>query len=340
MMVICRKTHKNMNTESNDNRANQGAGSSSGKPRKQIRPRDASRMYEFNRNRAEQWNNWADEVEVEARYDSTKRAPRQPQQEGDFKKRPPNRRGKKKPKADDEPQSTVSSPSSDDSKFDGAAGGSVPKINRYCHNLDFSGFPQLIRQTYESMGDADDRMRRKLPFCLFNYYCTILLNAKLIYVLQAENGDISLRSEGDINFIPDTYFVPEPIEGYINSITKHETLAGDVVYVNIPTAAIPLRNAVNAHAGSFGRVTAVNHNLYECYVAPIIAMRYIIATRERNFNWEPLPAGLRPDNAVPTRNLIGYYPVEQIHQDAMVKIANLQFANLADYDLVMKQWTV
>lgn len=52
----------------------------------------------------------------------------------------------------------------------------------------------------------------------------------------------------------------------------HVTVAGDSVYVNVPLIAIPKKNINNHVAGTYGRIIAENHNVYECYPAPYIAM--------------------------------------------------------------------
>lgn len=216
------------NQANNRQFAPRGAGRGRGAPRQyNARPRDVERMYQYNLRHAIQNNDWSDEVEQEARF-AGRQNPNYNNPNRGRGGRPPTRRGNqgkdKKKEEDEEGVSKTSTPPLDEAKFDGSALGSVPTQNRNCHNLDFSGFPQLVQQTYETMATRDDRFRRRMPFCLYNYYLTVLLNTKLMYVLQSENGDITLRAEGDLNFILDEFVVPEPIEQYFNSMNSSNHL--------------------------------------------------------------------------------------------------------------------
>lgn len=69
-------------------------------------------------------------------------------------------------------------------------------------------------------------------------------------------------------------------------------------------------NQVAIRAGSFGNINTFGHNVYECYISPLITAGRVEATRDNNVNWIPLPEGSFPAGTHPTQNLLGNRPVD------------------------------
>lgn len=87
-------------------------------------------------------------------------------------------------------------------------------------------------------------------------------------------------------------------------------------------------------SGSFGPVTAINHNAYECYFSPYISRRLIERTLEMNTaaipnfgSWNPFPPENIPNNAVPNSNLLGYYKPDKLNQETINLLQNCNFQN-------------
>ena len=89
-------------------------------------------------------------------------------------------------------------------------------------------------------------------------------------------------------------------------------------------------------SGTFGIITAQSHNSYECYVSPYITSQLVIATRDQNNQhqfgpWEPLPANMIPNGAIPTENLLGYRAnVERLNPEGLNALLNVEFPNGQD----------
>lgn len=143
--------------------------------------------------------------------------------------------------------------------------------------------------------------------------------------------------------------VPLPIKKYIEGASNTISPAGDAVTVNLPHVALPqgpiaaAEGQVAIPSGSFGDCTAATHNAYECYVSPYITRRLIERTVEANAiqpgateaqqalyaarfrDWNPLPAGAYPANAVANRNLLGYQQPIQLTGEAISALTKCNF---------------
>lgn len=74
--------------------------------------------------------------------------------------------------------------------------------------------------------------------------------------------------------LPEEYFVAGPIHEYLREIGNITTPEGDEVWFNLPDVAVP---GIDENRGHFGLVSAANHNVYECYVAPLVTARRVLA---------------------------------------------------------------
>lgn len=103
-----------------------------------------------------------------------------------------------------------------------------------------------------------------MPFCAYNYYCTLLLNARILRLIEIQNSDIILRNDGEINsMVSDIYRLPKQLANYFYSITAHDKIGGDKIHVNIPAIAILKNWSNDTVCGTFGRVTRLTHIVLE-----------------------------------------------------------------------------
>lgn len=118
--------------------------------------------------------------------------------------------------------------------------------------------------------------------------------------------------------------LPGSIAEYIVHASNTTTQQDDIV--NVLDAYIPIQ-ADNATSGTLGPITAEN-NIYECYASPRITRRRVEAQIQNALgirNWDPLPKGLRLQNAVPTRNLIGYEPLWDVQPMARQQLNGISW---------------
>lgn len=82
--------------------------------------------------------------------------------------------------------------------------------------------------------------------------------------------------------------MPADVAEYLKSIANTVTPQGNLVRVNVPDAAvpkptIPASGVVPAlPTGTFGPVTAENHNSYECYISPHVTAQLVEETTRQN----------------------------------------------------------
>jgi len=161
------------------------------------------------------------------------------------------------------------------------------------HNLDFSGFTQIMESTYQRMSEVDSKVRRRMPFCLFQHY-----NVEID--LARKNGDRTFLREPEAYKITglDTLPIPGPIATYLSVVTNIVTSANDRLQVNLPqggTLQCPIVAPFAMPSGSFGGCGANNHDAFECYWSPYISRRMIEQTivandAAQNFQpWQAVP---------------------------------------------------
>lgn len=303
-----------------------------GRPRRD----DYARMREYNESRSGYApNDWAMPVEYERRYDDAYQARgndmRAPSRIEHNKQRAQNwKAAPKKSAPKPQPAPQVRDPESFRAKrevqpsrdlYDSGPIAGFSAITKFFgHNLDFSTFPALVERTYREILTVDERFSRKLPFSMFLHYHTVLLNSILIDVRANENKETKFQREGDVRLYLDT-IVPGAIGEYFSLITETSTQSGDVIRCNIPDTAIPL---IGKNCGSFGEVNSTTHNLYECYVSPLVTRRRFEATINGEKGYDPLP-GLHEDGLVPTPNLLGYGPIDDLNPEGRMAMRGIVF---------------
>lgn len=305
-----------------------------GKPGRNRNPRarDVQRMAAFKEERALREGDWAASAEEHQRGQEELKTSRQP---------PPRRRGPpRRPQGMPAP-SVTETPPNDDILYDGDGSGSKTSKTTVGHNLDYAGFLPLLEETYRFYDDQQQSFSKDLPFCLWQHTYTELLNASIMSQAKS-NGDVFFDDHPDAlgSLHAVEINVPLPIKAYIEGATKALAPDGEVVYVNLPVAAVP-QGTIHAipdvneageeqdprpgiPSGSFGPVDVETHNAYECYVSPYITRRLIERTLEVNTmvpgntaasrtaythrfgDWQPLPEGFYPEGATPNENLLGY----------------------------------
>lgn len=245
------------------------------------------------------------------------------------------------------PKAVVETPPKDQALWDVPNySSSMPVVSGFTHNLDFSGFSGILETTYATFRSLDPRVERSMPFCVFQHSMVSRLNAHIIRYVQTETGENRLSDEGSpYDVFGDstaTLLFPASIHEYLLGIGKTTTIEGDFIRINLPLDAIPkiaipgrrdLRNPqgwerMDCDPGSFGPITAVNHNLYECYFSPRVTKQLVRTAIERpdgGANWEPLPPGFYPAGAVVTRNFLGYRMSERIAPDFRTQLNEIQF---------------
>ena len=216
-------------------------------------------------------------------------------------------------------------------------------------NLEFSGFIPLIRKVHYEMAIED-----RLPFCIFQHAMTEFLVAYQLhhakYVLNFPELQ-GLRNPLDaIN--AEKYYIPQAIYEYICKFGPTTAPYGDFkVCWSLPNIAIPkgpiILNQVRIRSGTFGPITASNHNVYECYVSPYVTSEYIrecakIKETVFTYDWNPLHCTWCPENSTPNENFLGYRSIECLSPDSMKVCGQCEFADnesveglLCHSDLVM-----
>ncbi|XP_053972816.1 uncharacterized protein LOC128873328 [Hylaeus volcanicus] len=161
---------------------------------------------------------------------------------------------------------------------------------------------------------------RYLGYFIVSHYMTVLLNMHLI--------------EYEYN---ESWLVPGPIVEYFSNINTITVLTGDKVQVNVPEIVIPQftvpkeENNAEIPPGNFGRLTAENHNVYECYVSPYTTRQLVQQTGNQYFgSWNPLPVGAYPGGTIPNKNLLGYAEPEKLHPEMVSILKQYEFPNTND----------
>lgn len=326
--------------------------------------RDIQRMYEYNEKKA--GDSWAAQDANYLRYDEAKSrntartSSVTPVNEAPSKNRPFFRPKPNKPPAAEKPLTQPEKPSiskqpdyrsktaqkpMDEPLYDiGQYSTMVPVNDTISHNLDYSGFHQVMVSTYEQFTEADPRFRRALPFCIFQHYCVEILNAHLID-LAKRNGNPTFMLGMDVSRLLnlEELYVPKPIAEYLASISNSVTEAHDSLLVNLPVAGTPQPPVnvpqpapipdVRLPSGTFGAVNVNSHNAYETYWSPYVTRRLIEQTIAANgagqnpAPWNPFPNGAVTAQGNPNLNLLGYAIPERLNQEGLQQLAGITFTD-------------
>lgn len=207
------------------------------------------------------------------------------------------------------PRSTVETPPSDEPIYDmGPHSSLIPMQDVHCQNFEFSGFITLIEETYEKLRAVDPRLLDRLPFSLFQHVMCNHLNLTIAEVAR-QNGQHILNFRTDLReALPDYQCLPKSVVDYIAHVTNVITGTGIEIKLNLPDIAIP--SGDGELSGPFGAVNAQSHNVYEAYISPYVTAARVIASRNGDADYRPLPIIYTPPNLVPNRNLLGFGPVD------------------------------
>lgn len=131
------------------------------------------------------------------------------------------------------------------------------------------------------------------------------------------------------NLLPEDLCLPDNLFHYISSIGNTTTVNGEEIKFNLPDVAVPQPADDAIPSGSFGVITPENHNVYECYISPLVTANRVLNCRRDAGAPEilPLPPALVPAGAVPTANLLGHGPADVIPQEARHQIEGFDFPN-------------
>lgn len=208
-------------------------------------------------------------------------------------------------------------------------------VNLYHQNFDFAVFSLLCERVFNELESVDCTIRNRLPFCLFQHNMTSMLNAKILSHVITENKEDCFSNEANPDSMwVDDLIIPAPIAEYFSCIGNTITPKGECVRLNLPEVAVPRHEQTADGAvpalptGSFGPVIAANHNVYECYVSPLVTANLIAVNIAQNIagvfaDRAPLPAGAFPAGAIPNQNLLGYRDVERLSPEGLEVLDNL-----------------
>ena len=222
---------------------------------------------------------------------------------------------------------------SDEPLYDvGAYRTSVADHELFAQNFDIAGFPTYCEATFEVLRAIEGRLERKLPFSMFLHLMSTIHNCYLLDLSISNGRRPSFVSGSAQDILPSSLCIPDNIYHYIIYIGNTTTASGDDVRANIPLlplGPVPAEQGPPAldyiPSGSFGRITAANHNAYECYISPIVTANRVLATRAQQRAWQPLPRGAYPNGGVPTLNLLGYGAIDDLSPEGRTRIKGFDF---------------
>lgn len=133
----------------------------------------------------------------------------------------------------------------------------------------------------------------------------------------------------DADFASDLFgadaLIPAPIYDYLQCYGKIITSAGDEIRPNLPSVCVSADGSDDTVAGTFGSITAQDHNKYKAYVSPYVTAQRLIASATQTADWQPLPAGFVPRGYTPNENLLGYGPIDMLTQEGRQRISGNRF---------------
>lgn len=160
----------------------------------------------------------------------------------------------------------------------GPHGSSIPVQELYSQNFEVSGFIDQVERTYETLRGIDPRLDKRMPFSMFQHSMTTVLNCHLLDVAY-ENGERKLGNTKCQDLLPEDLCMPDNLYHYMTTIGNTTTSGGEEVRFDLPDAAVPQGPVDGAQSGSFGELTALNHNVYECYISPLVTSNRVLNSR-------------------------------------------------------------
>lgn len=183
--------------------------------------------------------------------------------------------------------------------------------------VDYSGYMNLLEMSYNAQITADRSMAKYVSRSMWNYYHVIMLWRKLL-VVRSRIGESIADRDALFALVGEDLPCSLEIAAYLNGL-------GDVVDQDGARAKLSVQGRLMearyfGAQGSFGRVTAGTHYVYETIPSPLVALLRIRADIDYTDvlprgdpNWN-LPANLRPpanDYAgLPNVQLLGWRAAE------------------------------
>lgn len=273
------------------------------------RDRDSERAYNFNRSRQEPSTSCADDIPYEPPSNTDRKRQRDRNRFNQFKSGKMNEKREQKKDRSTPKQKEAAIPemaTQEDAPQDAPLYDStpftsgVPYAQEYCQNFDFSGFPPLCRETYQTLTGFNPRLTRDMPYPGFFHSMNTLLQTAIVdSVFEEGLRPIPGYDTRAQDILPTEYVVPGPIYEYLSNISTVMTPGNQEVKVNLPDIMVPQEAYVDEDdaeipAGTFGPVDDETHNVYETQVCPYTTMRYVVESaldrgREDPRDWDPLP---------------------------------------------------
>nr|UQE85436.1 putative capsid protein [Zeya Brook partiti-like virus 1] len=186
--------------------------------------------------------------------------------------------------------------------------------------VDFSGLMVLLDSAYAAQTTADRSMAKYISRSMWNYYHIIMLWRKILTV-RARVGEELAHRDSLYALIGEEFPCSSEIAAYLNGV-------GDFIDQDGARVKLAIQGRLTAAryfgaSGSFGRVTDVNHYVYETLPSPLVALLRVRADlvhtnaipAPENTLWD-LPQGLRPlavcGAGMPTAQMLGWRASERL----------------------------
>ncbi|CAL7937387.1 unnamed protein product [Xylocopa violacea] len=85
------------------------------------------------------------------------------------------------------------------------------------------------------------------------------------------------------------------------------------------------RDLGSSPSGTFGTLTAENHNVYEWYVSSRVTWRRVEASLAGAHQWTPLPDNMLPENLAATENFLEFGDIDSLNPDGRTALQGIQF---------------
>lgn len=204
--------------------------------------------------------------------------------------------------------------SNSDAIFDGGMGFTEIRQNLEFH-IDFTGYFTLIGHSYQKLITADRALQKYISLGMYQYYAVMLLWRRLLQVTSTRDGRV-MEYGGLREAVNEDLAVPADLGAYLNGIGNVRDHEDAQTWLKLQ--AYPSGLTVMGSRGTFGRVSAGTHWIYETLPAPAISVlkmmadiRYTEAPRAERpglLEWA-LPPELHPRGegvGLPTVSLLGW----------------------------------
>lgn len=193
--------------------------------------------------------------------------------------------------------------------------------------LDYSGFLDLIEETYNQLKATDKYIERTISHSMFSYYCIVLLYQRM-YTVRADQGhdfdDLKSDIDRALAFDP---VIPKPIAHYLNQVgvfTDNNRRSWILQFHELDDTVY------DTVSGGYGRVTAETHFKYASQPSPLVAaMRiihdYVFSANsaaqlvgfERLWSLHPDLSPINAHTTTPNENLLGWARATKVRPEVV-----------------------